>query len=106
MLTLEFLHNGAPKLKLKSQCKDSVKGEDKLGAAAPDLSAALVKLLANPNICSREGIIRQYDHEVQGLSVVKALMGPMQQGPCDAAVIKPLYDDDAGLVVSMGSARN
>jgi phosphoribosylformylglycinamidine synthase len=102
MLPLEFLHNGAPKLRLESQVGKAPAIKEKIGEQAADLSNVLLKLLAHPNICSREGIIRQYDHEVQGLSVIKALMGPLQQGPCDAAVIKPLYDDDAALVVSNG----
>ena len=47
-------------------------------------------------------MIRQYDHEVQGGSVVKPLVGPQCDGPGDAAVIRPLLDSQRGLVISCG----
>jgi phosphoribosylformylglycinamidine synthase len=101
MLDLKFLHKGAPKMMLEAEWSPPpVKAE--LGSVPNDLGQEVLQLLSDPNICSREAIIRQYDHEVQGLSVIKPLMGAKQQAPCDAAVIKVLYDDDAGLVVSNG----
>jgi len=50
----------------------------------------LLALLSHPNIASKEAIIRVYDHEVRGSTVVKPLIGPQQDGPSDAAVLKPL----------------
>ena len=44
----------------------------------------MLKILASPNVCSKEWIIRQYDHEVQGGSVVKPLVGLHDDGPSDA----------------------
>ena len=35
-------------------------------------------------------VIRQYDHEVQGGSVVKPLVGVERDGPSDAAVLRPV----------------
>ena len=100
-LNLDFLHDGCPKLELEAETfGHSV--VDRIGDPPSDLAAVLQNLLAHPNVCSREDIIRQYDHEVQGGSVVKPLMGPNQQAPCDAAVIKPVYGDKAGVVVSNG----
>ena len=55
-----------------------------------DTSSLLFTLLSHPNIASKEAIIRVYDHEVRGSSVVKPLVGPMHDGPSDAAVLKPL----------------
>lgn len=101
MLDLKFLHKGTPKMTLEAESSSpSMKAE--LGPVPDDLGNEVLQLLADPNICSREAIIRQYDHEVQGLSVIKPLMGAKQQAPCDAAVIKVLYDDAAGLVISNG----
>jgi phosphoribosylformylglycinamidine synthase len=68
------------------------------------LEPFLLELLAHPNICSREDVIRQYDHEVQGSSVIKPLMGAYQKAACDAAVITPIYGGKAGLAVSNGMA--
>jgi phosphoribosylformylglycinamidine synthase len=101
LLDLGFLHDGCPTLQLESEWTPP-KVESNIGAEPEDLRTVLLGLLANPNICTREQVIRQYDHEVQGTSVIKPLMGPLQQGPCDAAVFRPLYEEEAGLVVSNG----
>ena len=69
------------------------------GTSAADL---LKSMLGRLNICSREYIIRQYDHEVQGGSVIKPLMGVECDGPTDAAVVRPVLPSDAGLVISHG----
>lgn len=103
VLDLHFLHDGVPTLELESTSTPS-QITMKIGRPPESLEAVLARLLAHPNICSREYVIRQYDHEVQGMSVVKPLMGARQLGPCDAAVIIPLYGDRAGLVVSNGLA--
>ncbi|MDX9817587.1 MAG: AIR synthase-related protein [Desulfococcus multivorans] len=60
----------------------------------------LLDLLARPNICSKEWIIRQYDHEVQGGSVIKPLVGAQRDVPADAAVIRPVLASTKGLAVS------
>jgi phosphoribosylformylglycinamidine synthase len=68
------------------------------------LQDELLSLLAHPNIASKHWIIRQYDHEVGGGSVVKPLVGPMQVGPSDAAVVRPKLGSMKGVVVSCGMA--
>jgi phosphoribosylformylglycinamidine synthase len=67
-----------------------------------DLNDILKKMLSRLNICSKEYVIRQYDHEVQGSSVIKPLVGLYNDGPSDAAVIRPLLDSMEGVVVSNG----
>lgn len=101
LIDLDFLHDGCPTLELQSEWM-APKVENTVEGVPEDLSKPLLDLLAHPNVCSRELVIRQYDHEVQGTSVIKPLMGPLQQAPCDAAVFRPLYEEDAGLVVSNG----
>lgn len=54
-----------------------------------DPTQALLTLLADPNVASKEAIIRTYDHEVQGGTVIKPLTGRRNHGPGDAAVLKP-----------------
>jgi phosphoribosylformylglycinamidine synthase len=66
-----------------------------------DLTPALLKILASPNIASKESVVRTYDHEVQGRTTVKPLQGDYS-GPNDAAVLKPLPDSWRGIVVSCG----
>jgi phosphoribosylformylglycinamidine synthase len=67
-----------------------------------DYNAFLKRMLARLNICSKEEIVRRYDHEVQSTSVVKPFTGVVNDGPSDAAVLKPLYSSNAGLAVSHG----
>jgi phosphoribosylformylglycinamidine synthase len=59
-------------------------------------------LLAHPNIASKHWIIRQYDHEVQGGSVIKPLTGPLQIGPSDAAVLRPKLTSYRGIALGCG----
>jgi phosphoribosylformylglycinamidine synthase len=69
-----------------------------------DIRKRLLDLLSHPNIASKHWIIRQYDHEVQGGSVIKPLVGPAQIGPSDASVIRPKLDSMRGVVISCGMA--
>ncbi len=67
-----------------------------------DHNDALLKILASPNVASKEWIIRQYDHEVQGGSVIKPLVGAAEDGPGDAAVVRPILDSDRAVAISCG----
>ncbi|MCS7119768.1 MAG: phosphoribosylformylglycinamidine synthase subunit PurL [Nitrososphaerota archaeon] len=70
-----------------------------------DLTNELLKVLSYPNIASRESVIRTYDHEVKGNTVLKPLCG-RNNGPSDAAVLKPLRNSWRGLVISCGINPN
>jgi phosphoribosylformylglycinamidine (FGAM) synthase-like enzyme len=65
-----------------------------------DFNALLIKMLARPNICSKEWILRQYDHEVQGGSVIKPLVGVNHNIPSDASVTRPVLTSQKGLAFS------
>jgi phosphoribosylformylglycinamidine synthase subunit PurSL len=65
-----------------------------------DHGAVLYAMLARPNLCARNWIARQYDHEVQGTSVIKPLVGAERDIPSDAAVIRPVLESRRGLAVS------
>jgi phosphoribosylformylglycinamidine synthase len=60
----------------------------------------LADMLARPNLCSKEWITRQYDHEVQGSSIIKPLAGRRRDVPSDAAVIRPVLESPRGLAFS------
>jgi len=60
----------------------------------------LKDLLSRPNVCSKEWISRQYDHEVQGTSVIKPLVGADRDINSDAVVIRPVLNSTKGLVFS------
>jgi len=65
-----------------------------------DHGALLNAMIARTNICDRSWIARQYDHEVQGTSVIKPLVGKKRDVPSDAAVIRPILDSERGIAVS------
>ncbi len=67
-----------------------------------DFTKDLLQILASPNVASKEWIVRQYDHEVQGGSVVKPFVGAANDGPSDAAVIRPVLGSRRGVVIACG----
>lgn len=68
-----------------------------------DLCEVLLTLLSDPNIASKEWVIRQYDHEVRAGTVIKPLQGKIgHRGHGDAAVIKPLENSFKGLAIALG----
>jgi len=69
------------------------------------LTETLLQLLSSPNIASKENVIRTYDHEVKGNTVLKPLHGE-HSGPNDAAVIKPLEGSWKGIAISCGMNPN
>ncbi len=71
-------------------------------AGPDDWQAALRRILAAPNVRSKEWIVRQYDHEVQGQTVLKPLVGKRNDGPGDAAVLAPVLGSQRGIVVACG----
>ncbi len=70
----------------------------------PPPQSILLSLLRHPTISSKESVIRRYDHEVQGATVLKPLVGKAGNGPGDAAVLQPILNEPstAGIVLSNG----
>ena len=100
-LDMAFLHGGLPQLEREAVWEQPRHTEPDFKMPA-DLTDDLKKILGSWNVCSKEWVIRQYDHEVQGTSVLKPLVGLNNDGPGDAAVIRPLSDSDKGLIISNG----
>jgi phosphoribosylformylglycinamidine synthase II len=100
-LDMEFLHNGLPAL-AKRGVYTQVKHSEARFPCPKDLTKSLVQLLSRYDICSKEWVIRQYDHEVQGASVLKPLTGIVNDGPSDASVVRPVLDSNKGLIISNG----
>lgn len=102
LLDMAFLHDGVPQLHLEAVWKRPAFPDIRMENPDADAGAFLKRMLGRLNICSKEYIIRQYDHEVRGGSVIKPLVGALRDGPGDAAVLRPLLESDAGLVLSHG----
>ena len=102
-LPMAFLHEGIPTPTREAEWKPRAS----TARTAPkqsnlSISASLLSLLSHPNIASKHWIIHQYDHEVQGNSIVKPLGGPLARGPMDAAVLQPLHTSSRGIAISCG----
>jgi phosphoribosylformylglycinamidine synthase len=100
-LDMDFLHNGYPKMELRARWQPKVNPEPQFADPA-DLTLSLKRVLSRYDVCSKESVIRQYDHEVQGGSVIKPLVGAFNDGPGDAAVLRPLLGSWEGMVISSG----
>jgi len=100
-LDMEFLYNGLPKYIRKATWHRRETPEPQL-LEKSDYTADLLRILSHYNVASKEWVIRQYDHEVQGTSVVKPLVGEANDGPGDAAVLRPRLDSDRGIAIGCG----
>ncbi len=101
-LDMAFLHGGTPRPLREARWQPAPRRD--AGVPRPrDAGATLHALLRSPETASKEWIVRQYDHEVQGASVVKPLVGPLGIGPSDAAVLQPLPSSRRGLAIACGA---
>jgi len=104
-LDMGFLHQGRPQLELEASWQP-VKHAETIFKKPPDLGESLLSILSSWNVCSKEWVIRQYDHEVQGSSVLKPLVGRNNDGPGDAAIIRPLLGSKMGVIIANGINPN
>ena len=100
-ISMEFLHGGVPQMKIPAKWEPRALTEPRI-APSERYDEALSALLGRLNICSKESVVRRYDHEVQAGTVIKPLVGVANDGPSDAAVFRPLFDSFEGVVVSHG----
>jgi phosphoribosylformylglycinamidine synthase len=102
-LSMEFLHGGRPPVVRDAVYQPPAVQPWSLNRGdTEDLNQVLVAILGSLNVASKEWVIRQYDHEVQGGSVIKPLVGAANDGPGDAAVVRPVLHSRRGLVISCG----
>ncbi len=100
-LDMDFLHHGIPQVSRQASWTPPRHPEPDF-ACPEDLGEALLGILGSWNVCSKEWVIRQYDHEVQGASVLKPLVGRDNDGPGDAAIIRPVLGSERGAIVACG----
>src|SRR5512134_955035 len=98
---MNFLHDGLREMVLVARWSPPRHAEPDF-LCPPDLTETLHALLGRLNVCSKETVVRQYDHEVQAGTVLKPMVGIGCDGPGDAAVLRPLLDSLEGVVVAHG----
>ena len=98
---MEFLHHGYPRPTKRAEWLEPDRASPAV-ARQDRYDELLLAILSAPNVASKEWIVRQYDHEVQGGSVIKPLVGAAEDSPGDAAVVRPVLDSKRALVISCG----
>ena len=100
-LSMEFLHHGRPPVVREAVYDPPPKQQLEIPNSF-DFQKILTRIISSLNVASKQWVIRQYDHEVQGGSVIKPLVGVECDGPSDAAVVRPVLTSRRGLVVACG----
>jgi phosphoribosylformylglycinamidine synthase len=103
-LDLAFLHHGRPEVvrQATAPAASTHPARSWKALTKDNFTDDLLKILASYNVCSKEWVIRQYDHEVQGGTVIKPLVGVREEGPGDAAVVTPVLGSWVGLAIGCG----
>lgn len=117
-LPMGFLHDGLPRRELEAVWREPAPIPTGPGrgpgpappargrAAPPTADEVLLALLRHPDVASKERIVRTYDHEVRGGTVVRPLCGPEGDGPADGAVFVPLGRWGPGRALAVGLGIN
>ena len=100
-LDMTFLHEGRPRGVRRSVHRVRAP-QPAQWVEPPAPGKALRAILASPNVASKEWIIRQYDHEVQGQSALKPLQGVDEDGPGDGVAFAPRFGSMRGIVIGCG----
>ncbi len=107
-LSMEFLHKGRPPVVRQAVYQRAGSSSTPDGERPANVHSKsnytddLLQILSSPNVASKEWIVRQYDHEVQGGSAVKPFVGAANDGPSDAAVLRPVLGSRRGVVIACG----
>jgi len=99
-VSMEFLHDGLPRESRKAVW--SSPAPPPLSSQEADVPSLLLDVLKDGNVCSKEWIVRQYDHEVQAGSAIKPLVGPEGRGPGDASAVAPVLGSRMGVAIGNG----
>ena len=98
-LSMQFLHEGRPRVEREAKFTPPPENIPHL-ATKESYNEELLAILSNWDVASKEWIVRQYDHEVQGRTIIKPMVGAFEDGPSDAAVILPVRSRWRGLAIA------
>jgi phosphoribosylformylglycinamidine synthase len=110
-LAMEFVHHGLPRRSRRARVPAAPKAATTAsptvragasGGASLDANTLLERLLASPDVTSKEEVVRQYDHEVLAGSAIKPMVGRGGFGPSDACVVAPRLGSKRGIAVASG----
>lgn len=101
-LPMDFLHDGLPHRHMIGVSKKKTPISSSLPTFPIDILRSWKKVLSDPNVASKEPIVRLYDHTVQGKNVLPPFVGIDTDAPTDGAIVKPFFDKPYGLVTAHG----
>ncbi len=102
-LDLEFLHGGVPQPeRLAEATRRALPRTAWPADEGLDCAGLLARVLAHPQVRSKEAVVRTYDHEVQGATVLKPYQGAAGHGAGDGVVMKPLFHRPEGVALAVG----
>ncbi len=102
-LSMDFLHDGLPQRKMIGKTKSKYQNNKIRKNSKPiNIEKIWQKVMAHGNVCSKEPIVRMYDHNVQGTAALHPFSGQNFDGPNDGAVIRPILAKPYGLIITHG----
>jgi phosphoribosylformylglycinamidine synthase II len=100
-LEMEFLHDGLPQRIMTANWQRPSYPEPTVPETRNWFSL-FARVMSHLNVCSKEPIIRLYDHGVQGTSALPPFAGANEDGPNDTAIITPLLGKPYGMIIAHG----
>ncbi|HOV79602.1 MAG TPA: phosphoribosylformylglycinamidine synthase subunit PurS [Bacillota bacterium] len=100
-LDMKFLHDGLPQRLMKASWKRPVFDEPPV-VRTEDWRGLFVSILGHLNVCSKEPIVRLYDHGVQGTNALPPFAGDDGSGPNDCVILTPVLGKPYGMFISHG----
>ena len=97
---MNFLHDGLPQRPIKTKFTRQ-RHEEPDFSGLENLTGTLHSMLGRKNVASFEFISQQYDHEVQGGSVLKPLQGRGRVN-ANTTIVKPVLGSNKGVIISQG----
>jgi phosphoribosylformylglycinamidine synthase II len=105
-VAMSFLHEGCPQKIMHAQKCEKKDIPTHAPVAQPttlqEWENILGTVLSHVNTCSKEPIVRQYDHMVQGMNSLPPYIGIRGHGAQDAAIITPLLDQPYAAIIAHG----
>ncbi|HSX18594.1 MAG TPA: AIR synthase-related protein, partial [Candidatus Saccharimonadales bacterium] len=104
-IDMKFLHDGLPQRKMVGKTRprhpELVSGS-KLPSKDTNIEKSWLQIMSHGNICSKEPVVRMYDHTVQGTNALTPFGGKDQDSPNDGAIVRPFPNKPYGLVITHG----
>lgn len=104
-MDMEFIHHGLPQRTMVAIQPANLEFKTpklKQPSSQHEWQTTIENIVSHGNICSKEPIIRRYDHTVQGTNALQPYSGELLDGPNDASIVRPILEKSYGVVVSHG----